>query len=117
MKKDEKNNDFLSDWERYKADHPEAGPKPMGKFQLAELGICLAAVILGIVYLKTKVITLSVLLPLYTLAFAAITVLRFLDLRDRGEKRFAMRIPAICWAFLTAAIFAATVLYFTGINA
>ena len=90
--------------------------RPFTKYKIAELILCAAAVILGLLYLYTnpKLIPLSVLLPVYAAVFCAIVPLRWLDLKASGLKGgFAVFTTAV-WALLALAVVAATVVYFRG---
>ncbi len=116
MKNEDKKREYDAEPEKWKQSIPgdAQGVKLPGKYQIAELVICLVAVVLGILYLKWRLVPLSILLPLYTAGFAGITALRFCDLRAKGEKRFVAHIPAIGWIILTIAVLLATALYFVG---
>ena len=88
--------------------------RPFTKYKIAELILCAAAVILGLLYLYTdpKLIPLSVLLPVYSLVFCAIVPLRWKDLKASGlTGGFAVFTTAV-WAFLALAVIAATAVYF-----
>ena len=90
--------------------------RPFTKYKIAELILCAAAVILGLLYLYTnpKLIPLSVLLPVYAVVFCAIVPLRWLDLKASGLKGgFAVFTTAV-WALLALAVVAATAVYFRG---
>lgn len=86
--------------------------KPFTKYRAIELIVCGAAVILGLLYLYADMLTLSILLPLYSLFFCAIALLRYLDTKELGGKGFIAMLPVACWAFLAAAVIVATVTYF-----
>jgi len=88
--------------------------RPFTKYRAAELAVCGVCVILGILYLYAKVISLSVLMPVYAVCFCAIPVLQFLDLRAGGKTGFINYLPAIFWGILSVAVLAATVIYFAG---
>ena len=88
--------------------------KPFTRYKIAELILCGAAVILGLLYLYTnpKLIPLSVLLPVYAAVFCAIVPLRWLDLKATGIRGgFAVFTTAV-WALLALAVIAATIVYF-----
>ena len=90
--------------------------RPFTKYKIAELILCGAAVILGLLYLYTnpKLIPLSVLLPVYAAVFCAIVPLRWMDLKASGIKGgFAVFTTAV-WALLALAVVAATVVFFRG---
>ena len=90
--------------------------RPFTKYKIAELILCGAAVILGLLYLYTnpKLIPLSVLLPVYAAVFCAIVPLRWLDLKASGIKGgFAVFTTAV-WTLLALAVVAATAVYFRG---
>lgn len=88
------------------------GTKPFTKFKFIELGVCILAVVIGVLYLYAKVIPLSVLFPLFVLCFAAIPVLRFLDIKERGGKGFAEYLPAVAWAVMAAITVVAMIAYY-----
>ena len=89
------------------------GTKPFTVYKFIELGVCLVAVLVGVLYLYAKIIPLTVLFPAFAICFAAIPVLRFLDIKKRGASGFAEYLPTIAWAgFATAAIIA-LIAYFT----
>lgn len=92
--------------------HVAPGVKPFTKFKAVELAVCGLAVILGLLYLYADFMGLALLLPLYCAAFAAVTVLRYLDTRAIGGKGFAAMLPVACWAVLTVAVIVATAAYF-----
>ncbi len=83
-----------------------------GGFRLAELVICLAAVLLGIVYLNTTWLPLGVLLPIYAVFFTALPVLRLLEARKNGSTGVLALLPAVCYLLLSFVVIGATVLYF-----
>ena len=80
--------------------------------KLAELVICMVAVILGLIYLNTDWIPLSVLLPVYAVFFTAVPVLRLIDMKRNGGKGIALLFPAICYLLLSVVVIAAAVVYF-----
>jgi len=88
------------------------GVRPFTRWKAIELAVCGVSVILGLLYLYADLLSLAVLLPLYSAAFLAITVLRWLDTRAQGLKGFAAMLPVFCWAFLTAAVIVASCEYF-----
>ncbi len=81
-------------------------------FRLAELVICAAAVILGLIYLNTTLIPLGVLLPVYAVCFTALPVLRLLEAKRNGNTSFMAILPAVCYLLLSLVVIGATVLYF-----
>ena len=88
------------------------GVKPFTKYRAIELVVCGFAVVLGLLYLYADMLSLAILLPLYCLVFAAVTVLRYLDTKAVGLKGFAAMLPVFCWGFLTCAVIVATAAYF-----
>ncbi len=88
--------------------------RPFTKYRAAELAVCGVCVILGMLYLYTKVLSLSVLLPVYAAAFCLIPVLQYLDVKASGRTGFANYLPAIFWGILSVAVIVATVAYFVG---
>ena len=88
------------------------GVKPFTKYRAIELAVCGVAVVLGLLYLYADMLSLSVLLPLYCVVFAAVTALRYLDTKAVGLKGFVAMLPVFCWGFLTCAVIVATAAYF-----
>lgn len=91
-----------------------ANTKPFTKYKVAELILCAAAVVLGLLYLyiNPKIIPLSVLLPIYAAVFCAIVPLRWKDLKATGlTGGFAVFTTAV-WGLLALAVVAATAVYF-----
>ncbi len=88
------------------------GTKPFTVYKLIEMGVCLVAVLVGVLYLYAKVIPLTVLFPVFALCFAAIPVLRFLDIKKRGARGFAEYLPAFAWAVTAVITIAALTAYF-----
>ena len=78
-----------------------------------ELAVCGIAVILGILYLKTNLVSLGVLLPFYCLCFAVIPVLRWLEGKQIGSAGALHWITIACWGLLAIAMLAVTIGYFT----
>jgi len=87
--------------------------KPFTKYRAAELAVCALAVVLGLLYLNTELVSLAVLLPFYCLCFLLIPVLRVLEGRALGIKGTLHWITVACWGLLGAAMIAVTVGYFT----
>ena len=88
------------------------GTKPFTKYKFIELGVCLLAVVIGLLYLYAKVIPLTVLFPLFAVCFAAIPVMRFLDIKERGGKGFAEYLPAVAWTVMAAITVVAMIAYY-----
>ncbi len=88
--------------------------RPFTKYRAAELAVCGVCVILGILYLYAKVLTLSVLLPVYAVCFCAIPVLQFLDIKASGRTGFVNYLPPIFWGIISIAVIVAAVVYFVG---
>lgn len=88
------------------------GSYPFTKYKIAELIVCAAAVVAGLLYLYTDIVGLAVLLPVFSLIFAAVTVLRYMDTKTLGGHGFAAYLPVFCWGFLTVCVIAAAVVYF-----
>lgn len=82
------------------------------KFRAGELVICLAAVILGVIYLNTELISLDVLLPVYAVFFTSLPVLRLIEAKRNGNTKFIAVLPALCYLFLALVVIAATIIYF-----
>ena len=112
MKSNTNNN--RAEWEEKQNVIP--GTKPFTKFKFIELGVCVLAVVIGLLYLYAKVIPLSVLFPLFALCFVAIPVLRFLDIKERGGKGFAEYLPAVAWAVMAAITVVAMIAYYIKIS-
>lgn len=88
--------------------------RPFTKYRAVEMAVCGVCVILGILYLYAKVLSLSVLMPVYAVCFCAIPVLQCLDVKASGRTGFVNYLPAIFWGILSIAVIAATVIYFAG---
>ena len=87
--------------------------RPFTRYRAAELILCGAAVILGLLYLYADgLVPLGVLLPLYCAGFFGISLLRLLDAKATGDRRMFTLITALCWAALGVAMVIATVVYF-----
>ena len=86
--------------------------RPFTRYRAVELAVCGIAVILGLLYLNTDAVSLSVLLPFYCLCFLAIPVLRWLEGKMLGLKGAVHWITIACWGFLAAAMIAVTIGYF-----
>jgi len=88
--------------------------RPFTKYRAAELAVCGFCVILGILYLYAKVLTLSVLLPVYAVCFCAIPVLQFLDVKASGRTGFVNYRPPVFWGVISIAGIIAAAAYFVG---
>lgn len=86
-------------------------PKAFTVQKIIEIAIGLIAVVLGILYLKTDLIPLGVLLPLYSVFFAAIPILRASDAKKTGGG-FIAYLPAMCWGLLAVCVIGVTIAYF-----
>jgi hypothetical protein len=87
---------------------------PFTRFKAAEMILCAAAVILGLLYLYTnpKVISLDILLPVYTAVFVAIVPLRWMDLKATGVKGGFAVLTTVVWGVIALVVAAATAVYF-----
>lgn len=88
--------------------------RPFTKYRAIEMAVCGVCILLGILYLYAKVISLSVLMPVYAVCFCAIPVLQYLDVKASGRTGFVNYLPAIFWGILSVAVIVATVIYFVG---
>ena len=90
------------------------GTKPFTRYKVAELILCLLAVILGLLYLYTdpKIVPLDVLMPAYTAIFWIIIPLRLKDAKVLGTKGAARFLSVVVWVILALAVTAATAVYF-----
>lgn len=88
--------------------------RPFTKYRAVEMAVCGVCVILGVLYLYAKVLSLSVLMPVYAVCFCAIPVLQYLDVKASGRTGFVNYLPAIFWGILSVAVIVATVIYFVG---
>ena len=86
-------------------------PKPFTPAKIVELALCALAVILGLVYINTDIISLGVLLPVFCVFFSTVPVLRWIDAKKSGAG-FVSFIPAMCWGFLALCVIFVTILYF-----
>ncbi len=93
---------------------PVPNVRPFTRYRAAELAVCGICVILGILYLYAKVLTLSVLLPVYAVCFCVIPILQFLDVKASGRTGFVNYLPPIFWGILSIAVIVATVAYYVG---
>lgn len=88
--------------------------RPFTKYRAAELAVCGICVILGILYLYAKVLTLSVVLPVYAVCFCVIPVLQFLDIKSSGRTGFVNYLSPIFWGIISIAVIVAAVVYYVG---
>ncbi|MBQ3637469.1 MAG: hypothetical protein II953_03830 [Clostridia bacterium] len=90
------------------------GTKPFTRYKVAELILCLLAVILGLLYLYTdpKIVPLDVLMPAYAAIFWIIIPLRLKDAKVLGTKGAARFFSVVVWVILALAVTAATAVYF-----
>ena len=88
--------------------------RPFTKYRAVEMAVCGVCLILGLLYLYAKVLSLSVLLPVYAVCFCGIPVLQYLDLKSSGKTGFVNYLPPIFWGIVSLAVIAATVFYFVG---
>lgn len=90
------------------------GTKPFTRYKVAELILCLLAVILGLLYLYTdpKIVPLDVLMPAYAAIFWIIIPLRLKDAKALGTKGAARFFSVVVWVILALAVTAATAVYF-----
>ena len=89
------------------------GQKPfITKYRLAEIGLCLAVVTMGVLYLYTDLVSLWVLLPVFLAVFIAIPVLRYLDERSRGSGGFALGLSVGIAALPAVVVLVAILAYF-----
>ena len=90
------------------------GTKPFTRYKVAELILCLLAVILGLLYLYTdpKIVPLDVLMPAYAAIFWIIIPLRLKDAKVLGTKGAARFFAVVVWVILALAVTAATAVYF-----
>ena len=86
--------------------------RPFTKYRAVEMAVCGVCVILGMLYLYAKVLSLSVLLPVYAVCCCAIPVLQFLDVKASGRTGFVNYLPPIFWGIVSLAVIAAAVVYF-----
>jgi len=88
--------------------------RPFTKYRAAEMAVCGVCIVFGILYLYAKVLSLSVLMPVYAVCFCAIPVLQYLDVKASGRTGLVNYLPAVFWGILSVAVIAATVIYFVG---
>lgn len=82
------------------------------KYRLAECVICLVVILFGVLYLKTEILSLWVLLPVFLAAFIAIPVLRYLDEKKRGSRGLALGFSVGIAALPAVVVLAALLVYF-----
>ena len=88
------------------------GVRPFTKYKIAELCVCGAAVILGLIYLYLKWIPLGVLLPIYAVLFCAIVPLRWKDAKATGATGGFALLSTVLWGVMALLVIAATAVYF-----
>ncbi len=105
---------------------PVAPTRPFTKYRAVEMGLCVAAIILGLLYLYTDAVTLTLLLPAFSAGMTVITALRVLDGREALTKNIqsgsdtgkigkaAAYFPAVFSGFLTTVVLIVTIAYFSG---
>ena len=87
-------------------------PKPVfTKYRAAECIICLAVILLGVLYLYTDLISLWVLLPIFLASFIAIPIMRYLDEKKRGSRGLALGFSVGITALPAAVVLAAMAVY------
>ncbi len=82
------------------------------RYRAAECIVCLAVVLLGVLYLRTELIPLQVVLPVFLAAFIAIPVLRWLDEKKRGTRGLALGLSVGIAMLPAVVVLAAVVVYF-----
>ena len=87
---------------------------PFTRYKAVEMILCAVAVILGLMYLyiKPRVISLDILLPVYTAVFTAIVPLRRMDMKATGIKGGFAVLTLVVWGILALAVAAATAVWF-----
>ena len=91
--------------------------RPFTKYRAAEMALCLAAVVMGLLYLYADAISLSVLLPSFSAGLFVITVLRAMDAKATGAKGFVGTVPVVFSALLTVLVIVVTIIYFRDMSA
>ena len=81
-------------------------------YRLAECVVCLAVILFGVLYLKTDLLSLWILLPVFLAAFIAIPVLRYLDEKKRGIRGIALGFSVGIAMLPAIVVLAATLVYF-----
>ncbi|MBR4961819.1 MAG: hypothetical protein IKY52_13055 [Clostridia bacterium] len=81
-------------------------------YRLAECAVCLAVILFGVLYLKTDLLSLWVLLPVFLAAFIAIPVLRYLDEKKRGIRGLALGFSVGIAMLPALVVLAAILVYF-----
>ena len=88
-------------------------PKPIFTgYRLAECVVCLAVILFGVLYLKTDLLSLWILLPVFLAAFIAIPVLRYLDEKKRGIRGLALGFSVGIAMLPAIVVLAAILVYF-----
>ena len=82
------------------------------KLKTVQILVSGIAVILGLIYLNTEWIPLSVLLPVFAVLFTALPILQIIDVKKQGTKGILPLLPPLCYLLLAMAVIAATVIYF-----
>ena len=81
-------------------------------YRLAECIVCLAVILFGVLYLKTDLLSLWILLPVFLAAFIAIPVLRYLDEKKRGIRGIALGFSVGIAMLPAIVVLAAILVYF-----
>ncbi len=98
--------------------NPTPNPNSLTGYKAAEMLLCAVAIILGLLYLYTDIITLDLLLPIFSFGMAVITLLRYLDTKVVGKRNGKTAklsyLPTAFAAILTLFVIGATLVYFRG---
>ncbi len=95
---------------RTEKEQPGTPARPSVSF--LELGLLALAIILGVLYLYTDLIPLSVLLPVFSVIFTVIPVMRLIRNKKEGLTGFGSLLSVIGWLIMAVAVLVATVYYF-----
>ena len=89
------------------------GQKPLFTgYRLAEMALCLVVILVGVLYMRTELVSLWVLLPIFLAIFLAIPVLRYLDERKRGIRGVALGLSVGIAALPALVVGIAIIAYF-----
>ena len=76
------------------------------------MALCLVVILVGVLYMRTELVSLWVLLPIFLAVFLAIPVLRYLDERKRGIRGVALGLSVGIAALPALVVGIAIIAYF-----
>lgn len=85
--------------------------EPFSPIKIAELIVCAAATVIGIMYLNGVPLSPAIVLPIFTACVLAVAVLKFVSIGRAKEKKVSSYILASAIAVLAVAMAVLTVVY------